>query len=198
MQHLIFLSFCIFLLSSSSSVIPLFFVFFLNIIFLFFFHALHLLSFISFSLMGLAQLLVGNAGFVHPEPAGYVWSCLRVEMVPPWQFLDWIKLNACAHTQSLMQSWTNAAAAAAQQPRRTTVRSEFTVGTSLLVSSCFGLSVGLDGSYKPLVGRRQCFTDACVFLCMSSAQPHSTAFKCVGQWEVCCCCCFLVFFCYGF
>lgn len=84
-----------------------------------------------------------------------------------------------------MQSWTNvaAAAAAARQPRRTTVRSEFTVGTSLLVSSCFGLSVGLDGSYKPLVGRRQCFTDACVFVCMSSTQPHSATFKCVWTRE---------------
>lgn len=51
------------------------------------------------------------------------------------------------------------------------MRSEFTVGTSLLVSSCFGLSVGLDGSYKPLVGRRQCFTDACVFFC--ACHPHS-------------------------
>lgn len=46
-----------------------------------------------------------------------------------------------------MQSWTNAV-----EQRRTAVRSEFTAGTNTLVSSWFGFSVGLDSSFRLLVG----------------------------------------------
>lgn len=68
-----------------------------------------------------------------------------------------------------------------RQPRRTAVKSEFTVGTNTLVGSRFGLSVGLDSSFRLLVGRRQCFTDACVF-CARHPHSYSTTVKCV--WTV--------------
>lgn len=95
-----------------------------------------------------------------------------------------VVLNAFVRTHTscaLTQSWAKCSTIESEvgpQPRRNAVRSEFTVGTTMLLGSWFGLSVGLDSSFRLLVGRRQCFTD----IYTSSAKPNSATVKYV--WTV--------------